>query len=66
MDQHESLLKLPEVIRRVGMGRSKIYSEMKDGNFPQSIQRGVKDTVWIGSQIDKYVQEVISKARVVQ
>lgn len=52
------LLRLPEVIARVGLRRSAIYQRMTDGRFPRSRSLGPKCTVWIESEIDAWIRGV--------
>lgn len=52
------LLRLPEVIARVGLKRSAIYQRMTDGRFPRSRSLGPKCTVWIESEIDAWIRDV--------
>ncbi|MXO76147.1 AlpA family phage regulatory protein [Altererythrobacter aerius] len=52
------LLRLPEVIARVGLKRSAIYQRMSEGRFPKSRSLGPKCAVWIEAEIDAWVQSV--------
>ena len=52
------LLRLPEVIARVGLKRSAIYQRMSEGRFPKSRSLGPKCAVWIESESDDWVRSV--------
>lgn len=52
------LLRLPEVITRVGLKRSAIYQRMSEGRFPKSRSLGPKCAVWVEAEIDSWVQSV--------
>jgi prophage regulatory protein len=52
------LLRLPEVIARVGLKRSAIYQRMSEGRFPKSRSLGPKCAVWVEAEIDDWVQSV--------
>jgi len=52
------LLRLPEVMARVGLKRSAIYQRMTEGRFPKSRSLGTKCTVWIESEIDEWIRRV--------
>lgn len=52
------LIALPMVILKVNMGKTKIYSEMKDGNFPMPIKRG-NSSSWLESEIDSYIDSLM-------
>lgn len=52
------LLRLPEVMARVGLKRSAIYQRMSDGRFPRSRSLGPKCTVWVESEIENWICDV--------
>ena len=55
------LLRLPEVIARVGLKRSAIYQRMSEGRFPRSRSLGPKCAVWVESEIDDWIHRVALK-----
>ncbi len=55
------LLRLPEVMSRVGLKRSTIYKRMSDGSFPRSRSLGPKCAVWIEDEIDAWIASVIMR-----
>jgi prophage regulatory protein len=52
------LIRLPEVIARVGLKRSSIYQRMSDGRFPRGRSLGQKCTVWVEAEIDAWIAAV--------
>ncbi|MBF9152163.1 AlpA family transcriptional regulator [Novosphingobium jiangmenense] len=52
------LLRLPEVMVRVGLRRSAIYQRMSDGRFPKSRSLGPKCAVWVEAEIDEWIRAV--------
>ena len=52
------LLRLPEVIARVGLKRSAIYQRMSEGRFPKSRSLGPKCAVWVESEIDDWIDSI--------
>ena len=54
----ERLLRLPEVINKVGFGRTEIYRRMKVHLFPQSRVLGPRCVVWVESEIDEWIRDV--------
>jgi prophage regulatory protein len=54
----ESLLRLPDVLKRTGMSRSGVYAAMMAGTFPRAIKRA-STPLWIESEIDAWVQAQI-------
>ena len=56
----QRLLRLPEVMHRVGLKRSAIYQRMSEGRFPKSRSLGPKCAVWVGSEVEKWVSDVVA------
>lgn len=54
------LLRLPEVIARVGLKRSAIYQRMSEGRFPKSRSLGPKCAVWVEAEVDAWIRGVIT------
>jgi prophage regulatory protein len=55
------LLRLPEVISRVGLKRSSIYQRMSEGRFPKSRSLGPKCAVWVEAEIDAWIADISGK-----
>ena len=55
------LIRLPEVISRVGLKRSAIYQRMSEGRFPKSRSLGGKCTVWIEAEIDAWINSIAAR-----
>lgn len=56
----QRLLRLPEVMYRVGLKRSAIYQRMSEGRFPKSRSLGPKCAVWVESEVEEWVSNVTS------
>ena len=52
------LLRLPDVMARVGMKRSAIYQRMSEGRFPKSRSLGPKCAVWVEAEIEEWIEQV--------
>ncbi|MBA4043735.1 MAG: AlpA family phage regulatory protein [Erythrobacter sp.] len=52
------LLRLPEVMDRVGLRRSAIYQRMSEGRFPKCRTLGPKCSVWVETEINEWVRSV--------
>jgi len=52
------LLRLPEVMDRVGLRRSSIYQRMSEGRFPKSRSLGPKCAVWVEAEINDWIQSI--------
>lgn len=62
-EQGESLLPLPAVKARVGMGKTKIYEQIKAGAFPKCIKNG-RTSVWVASEVADWIEKKILQERV--
>ena len=56
--QPTRLIRLPEVISRVGLKRSAIYQRMSEDRFPKSRSLGQKCAVWLESEINDWIESV--------
>jgi prophage regulatory protein len=52
------LLRLPEVMSRVGLRRSAIYQRMSEGRFPRCRTLGPKCSVWVEAEINAWINSV--------
>ena len=52
------LIRLPEVIARVGLRRSSIYQRMAEGRFPKSRSLGPRCAVWVEAEIDAWIASI--------
>jgi len=55
----ERLLRLSEVIEKIGLSRSEIYKRMARGDFPNSVQLGARSVAWTESSLDKWIFEQV-------
>ncbi|NLA68016.1 MAG: AlpA family phage regulatory protein [Gammaproteobacteria bacterium] len=55
----ETLLPMPEVIRRTGYSRSGIYDAIMRGEFPRPLKRG-KSSVWVESEVQAVIDHQIA------
>lgn len=49
------ILRLPEVMDRVGLRRASIYQHIAAGSFPKQITLGVRAVGWLESEIDAWL-----------
>ena len=52
------LLRLPEVMSRVGLRRSAIYQRMSEGRFPKCRALGAKCSVWVEAEINDWIDSI--------
>lgn len=53
----DSLIRLPEVLRRTGLSRSTIYGWIEHGRFPRQVQLSARCVAWYESDIDAWISE---------
>lgn len=51
------LIRLPEVVHRVGLGRSTIYRWMAEGKFPKPVQLGGYAVAWPEHEIETWIED---------
>ncbi|MGO4379764.1 helix-turn-helix transcriptional regulator [Pseudoduganella sp. RAF53_2] len=54
-----SVLRLPSVMKRVGLKKSSIYAGIKKGTFPAPIKLSERASGWLESSIDAFLAERI-------
>jgi prophage regulatory protein len=55
-EQNDSIMRLPEVIRRTGRCRSGIYEDMSADRFPRSRKLGKRAIGWSRRDIQTYIR----------
>jgi prophage regulatory protein len=53
------ILRLPEVISRVGLKRASIYQHISAGSFPKPVSLGLRAVGWLEHEIDAWLSERI-------
>lgn len=57
-----ALLRLSDVLDRVGLRKTKVYALIKEGVFPRPItQFGV--SLWVNTEINAYIQQLVASDR---
>jgi|TARA_R100001132_G_C3253305_1_gene79737 prophage regulatory protein len=51
------LIRLPEVISKVGYARSNIYKLIADGEFPKQVRLGKRAVAWRERDINQWIEE---------
>ena len=57
------LLRLPQVKESTGLSKSSIYARIAEGTFPKQISIGPRLVVWVESDIQNWIAELVSSAR---
>lgn len=61
----EKIIRLPEVMQRVGLSRATIYNKVKDGSFPAQIKLG-RLSGWVESEVQTWISNQIKASRPAQ
>lgn len=56
--QMDSILKLPEVTRITGIGRSNLYALIQRGEFPKPVKLSVRSVGWRQSEVNAWLSEL--------
>lgn len=62
-DRAMKLERLPEVLARVGLRRSKVYSLIREKRFPQPVALGSKVKGFVSEEVDSWIRERIAESR---
>lgn len=57
------MLRLKQVQSRVGLSRSSIYQRIQEGSFPAPIALGKRAVAWDSTEIDAWIDALLSQAR---
>ena len=57
------IVRIPEVLARVGVSRSTIYEWMRYGNFPRAIPLGARAIGWREADIEAWIADKAAAAR---
>ncbi len=49
------ILRLPDVLNRVGFSRSTIYAFVSEGRFPAPVKIGARAVGWLDTDIDQWI-----------
>ena len=61
-EQSRRFLRLPEVKRAVGYGRTAIYQKVKSGEFPAPVSLGARAVAWTSDSIESWIESRIKAA----
>ena len=57
------LMRVPEVLSRVGFSRTTLYERIKEGSFPDRVKIGLRSVAFVESEIDAWIENTISDSR---
>lgn len=57
------MLKLEEVMQITGLGRSTLYTLVKNGGFPRQVQLGPRAVRWDSRAVEKWLAEKLGQGQ---
>ncbi|MFC7514072.1 helix-turn-helix transcriptional regulator [Herbaspirillum sp. GCM10030257] len=57
------ILRLPQVVQRISLSRSTIYSLIKSGQFPRQVRLGPRAIGFLSNEIDAWLESRIAISR---
>ena len=60
---NQQFLRRPKVEELTTLSRNKIYTLMKEGNFPKSISIAPKVVVWVKKEVEEWIDTQIRTSR---
>lgn len=64
MKSNTSILRLPQVKQRVGLGRSSIYALLAEKKFPAPVALSARAVGWVESEVEDWISQRIEASRV--
>lgn len=58
-----TILRLPAVRARVGLGRTTIYEKMARGEFPKPVSLGARAVGWVEQDVEDWVASRVGRSR---
>lgn len=56
------LIRLPEVLGRVGLSRTTVYDSVSKGRFPAPVKLGSRSVAWRESDVDEWIDKRVSRS----
>ena len=53
----QGFLRLPEVLKLIPIGKSTLWSRVKDGTFPRPVKLSPRVTVWNAEEVYQFIQD---------
>ncbi|NCT66375.1 MAG: AlpA family phage regulatory protein [Rhodanobacteraceae bacterium] len=59
-ERYESLLRMPEVVRRIGLQPAHVYALEARGDFPRRVKLGPRASAWVESEVSAWIESRIA------
>lgn len=57
-------IRLPTVLGIIGISRSKLYADIKNGDFPPPISLGARAVGWLDTEVDDWINSRVQATRI--
>lgn len=57
MDANDRIIRLPEVLEKVGLKKSAVYKLIKEGDFPKQVKLGKHASGWIEADVQAWIMK---------
>lgn len=61
LNQPLQILRLRDVVQKVGLRRSTLYGKISSGEFPAPIKLGARASGWVCSEIDSWIAKQVAQ-----
>lgn len=61
MSSDEKIIRLPQVMEKVGLKKSAIYKLINEGSFPAQIKLGKRASGWLESDVQVWIMKQAGK-----
>ncbi|WP_338491445.1 AlpA family transcriptional regulator [Erwinia aphidicola] len=59
----QNLIRMSEVLRRIGLGKAWVYKLISQGVFPKPVKIGSRSIAFVESEIDEWINQRIAESR---
>jgi len=59
----KTILRIPQVKERTGLGNSQLYKLISEDKFPRQIKLGLRASGWIETEVDEWIEKKIAESR---
>lgn len=63
--EDKRFIRVPEVLRKVGISRTTLYELIKRGSFPNKVKISLRSVAFVESEVDEWIEKTICDSRIV-
>lgn len=63
--EDKRFIRVPEVLRKVGISRTTLYELIKRGSFPNKVKISLRSVAFVESEVDEWIERTICDSRIV-